>query len=197
LKRVALLALFAIFSFAAFSQDYPEATHASTESHKEEPDNTGWKWANFALLVGAFGYFLAKKGPQFFNARSKEILIGIDEAARMRADAEARAAEIDRRLDNLASEIDALRESAKAEAATEGDRVRQQTERDIAKVQANAEQEIASALKSAQAELRRHSAGLAMELAQQKVRDRITPADQDHLLGAFVLQVRKEIKPAR
>ena len=72
------------------------------------------------------------------------------------------------------------------EAALEGDRIRQETQRELAKIQANADREISSALKAAQIELKSYSAQLAINLARNKVRQRMTPADQDALVRDFV-----------
>ena len=65
-------------------------------------------------------------------------------------------------------------------------RMAQQTEAEIAKIQAHAEQEIASAGKAARMALKRYSAELAMGLAEQKVRARMTPETEDALVQGFV-----------
>ena len=62
----------------------------------------------------------------------------------------------------------------------------QHTAAEIAKIQAHAEQEIASAGKAARMELKRYSAELAIDLAEQKIRARMTPETQDALVRGFV-----------
>jgi F0F1-type ATP synthase membrane subunit b/b' len=86
-----------------------------------------------------------------------------------------------------------MRQSARDEAAREGARIRQETERELAKVQANASHEIASALKAAQLELKTYSAQLAIELARQKVSERMTAADEDSLVRSFVQDLSTKI----
>jgi len=151
-----------------------------------EKDMTGWKWANFAILVAALGYLAVKQGGPYFASRSIEIRKGIEDAQKMRADADARAAAMEARLANIGMEVEALRKSARDEAAQEGDRIRQETQRELAKIQTNADHEIASALKTAQIELKRYSAQLAIQLAGAKVRERMTAVDQDALVRRFV-----------
>jgi len=153
-------------------------------------DPTLWKFANFALLAGAIAFVIAKNAGPFFASRSHEIRRGIEEAQAMRAEAEARAAQMERRLEGLGTEIEALRRGAREEAAAEGERMRAETQRELVKLQAQAEQEIASAAKAAQAELRQHAAQLALGLARRKVRERITPADHDALIGDFAAGLR-------
>lgn len=66
------------------------ASHGSAEHHA--PDMTPWKIANFVLLAAGLGYLLVKKGGPAFAERTREIRQGIDEAAKEKADADARAA---------------------------------------------------------------------------------------------------------
>jgi F0F1-type ATP synthase membrane subunit b/b' len=70
------------------------------------------------------------------------------------------------------------------------ERLAQHTAAEIAKIQAHAEQEIASAGKAARTELKRYSAQLAVELAEQKIRARMTPQTQDALVRGFVRDLK-------
>jgi F-type H+-transporting ATPase subunit b len=188
---------FALFLALAVASPAQEHEAAKGEAHKEaaEPDMTGWKWANFAILAVGLGYLIVKNVGPYFASRSLEIRKGIEDAQKIRADAEAKAAQIETRLANLGREVEAMRQSAREEAAQEGARIRQDTERELAKVQAHADQEIASALKAAQLELKSYSARLAVDLARQKVRDRMTPADQDALVQRFVVDLSGKLEP--
>lgn len=151
-----------------------------------EKDMTGWKWANFAILAAGIAWLLVKQAGPYFASRSAEIRKGIEDAQKLRADAEQRAAAMDARLANLGVEVEALRKSAREEAAQEGDRIRQETTREMAKIQANADREMASALKTAQIELKNYSAGLAIDLAREKVHQQMSPDDQETLVRKFV-----------
>jgi F-type H+-transporting ATPase subunit b len=136
----------------------------------------GWKWANFLLLAAGLGYLIGKNGGPFFAARSQSISKDISESEQIRRDAEARAADVDRRLANLGADIAALRAESQREAQSETERL----------IQAHATHEIAAAQKAARMDLRRYSGELAVELAEQKIRARMTPATQDHLVRGFV-----------
>jgi F-type H+-transporting ATPase subunit b len=149
-----------------------------------------WKWANFLVLAGAIGYFAAKSAPAFFADRSQQIRREIIEADEARKEAETRAAAVDRRLANLEAEIAALRSEAHNEEQAETQRLAQHTAAEFAKIQAHAEQEIAAAGKAARMELKRYSADLAIELAERKIRARMTPAAQDSLVRGFVRDLK-------
>src|ERR1051325_9824849 len=71
-----------------------------------------WKWANFLVLAAGLGYLIGKNAGPFFDARSRQIRKDMVEAGEVRKEAEARAAEMDRRLANLQNDITSLREES-------------------------------------------------------------------------------------
>lgn len=169
------------------------AQSGSPSAHQAEGahDNTQiyWKWANFAVLAGLIGFAIARKGGAFFRGRTEEIRKDIQEAARRKQQAEVRAAEIDRRMAELAAEIGALRADARREMAAEAERARQQSARMLAKIEAGAAQEIAALAKQARRALRERSARLALELAERRIRGRLGVAEDSALIAAFVDQI--------
>jgi F-type H+-transporting ATPase subunit b len=172
----------------AFAQE-PEKSSEKPESFAEKHE-LQLKWANFLILAGALGYLIGKHAGPFFAARSGSIRKDMVESEQQRQAAEAQAAEVDRRLANLEKEIAALRGESQAGAQAEIERLAQHTAAEIAKIQAHAEQEIASAGKAARTELKRYSAQLAVELAEQKIRARMTPQTQDALVRGFVRDLK-------
>jgi len=167
------------------TSDKPEAEETFFEKHE-----LALKWGNFLLLAGILGYFIGKNAGPFFAARTAGIRKDMDESLRQRQDAEAVAAEVSRRLANLEAEISALKARSENEGKAESARIAQQTEAEIAKVQAHAQQEIEAAGKAARSSLRKYSAELAMGLAEQKVRARMTPATEDALVQGFVRNLK-------
>lgn len=145
-----------------------------------------WKWANFAILVVALGYLIGKYAPPFFRNRTSEIQKGIADAARLRQEAEARAAHMEQRLATLASEVERLKQEARAEMTTEGDRIRNETGQHLARVQLHAEQEIGAAAKAARRDVKAFAAQLAVELAEQRIRARLSADVQNTLVERFV-----------
>jgi len=167
------------------SEHGKEGEEGFAEKHELE-----LKWANFLLLAGLLGYMIGKNAGPFFAARSAGIRKDMDESLRQRQEAEATVADVTRRLGNLEQEIAGLRAQSENEAKAETARMAQQTAAEIAKIQAHAEQEIASAGKAARISLKKYSAELAMGLAEQKVRARMTPATEDALVQGFVRNLK-------
>ena len=88
------------------------------------------------------------------------------------------------------AEISALRAASGKEEEAEAAGFGRHTAAEIAKTQAQAEQEIAAAGKAARLELKRYCAELAVGLAEQKIRARMTPETQDALVRGFVRDLK-------
>jgi F-type H+-transporting ATPase subunit b len=179
LKRTLLPILIVTVSLVASAAPAREA-----EAHQDH--TLLWKVVDFVILAGALGYFVRKKGGAFFAARTEGIRRGLEEAARMHEEAQARYAEMERRLANIGAEIESLRAQARQESGAEGERARREAERDIGGIQARAEQEIATAVKAARQQLRVYAAELAVSLAERKIRERLTPESESALLGVML-----------
>ena len=163
-----------------------DATH-----HADEGDpRIGLKWANFAILVAIMGYGLAKALPPFFKSRSEEIAQGIAEASKLKADAEAKAAQIEQRLSQLGTEIETLRAKAKQEMQVEADRIKRETEAFLAKIHEAGLAEIEAASKRAKAELKAQAAEQAIDLAEQRIRAGLK--DAGGLVDRFIADLGKK-----
>jgi F0F1-type ATP synthase membrane subunit b/b' len=194
MKRFALFLVLCVPATVIQAQESPTQESPTKEAHEagEEGHLEIWKWANFLLLAGALGYLIGKNAGPFFDARSRSIRQDMEDSLRQRQEAEARAAEVDRRLASLEADIAELRGASQREAQAETDRMARQTAAEIAKIQAHAEQEIASAGKAARMELKRYSAELAIGLAEQKIRARMTPDAQDAQVQGFVRDLTRD-----
>jgi len=177
-------------SLVVLTAGLPAAALAAEPAKKEaEAGGEGnlkiWEWANFLILVGGLGYLIRKYAGPFYAARAAGISKDLVESERVARDAEARAAEVDRRLAGLDAEIAALRAESQKESAAEVERYARLTDVEIAKINANGEQEIRAAEKAARLELRRHAARLAVHLAEVKVRARMDAGVEDRLVDSF------------
>jgi F-type H+-transporting ATPase subunit b len=186
MKRVALLPVLALALLIP-------AAHAQGQGGEDRLEL--WKWANFALLAAGLGYLIAKSAPPLFAARSRKIREDMAEAERLREQAEARLNDVGRRLDNLESEMAALRAEAEMEARRESQRMRVETEAEMVRIRVHAEQEIAAAGKAARLELKRYSAQLAIRQAELMVRERLTPGAENELVRDFVRGLDRPAPP--
>jgi F-type H+-transporting ATPase subunit b len=162
------------------------AKEADKKEAGSESEMLPWMWANFLILAGAVGYLSKKYGGPFLAARSESIRKDIVDAEKIKTDAMAKVAEVNAKLANLGSEIEAMKEENRREQAREGERLEARNKAELARVRQQAEQEIQSATKAARLELRRYAASLALELAEKKVAARMNPELQKQLASEFV-----------
>lgn len=155
----------------------------------------GWvvelfRWSNFVALFGVLGYLLRKPFQSFFADRGRAIVEGLAKGRRSREEAAERLRKIETRLAGIEAEIAALRQAAMNEAQADHDRLRARARADGERLLAAAEQEIAAFSKQARAEFKSYAAGLAVRLAEQRVRARLTPDRQDALLRRYAEELR-------
>ncbi|MGA7411806.1 MAG: ATP synthase F0 subunit B [Bryobacteraceae bacterium] len=200
-KHALLLALFAFLltPLAVYSQESPVAAQRAESPEKEAQDNpeTGvgrdllFKWINFGIFAGGLGYFIVKKGPAFFSARTADIQKAIKDATGLKMEADFRSSEIDRKMATLGAEVQRLRDESKLEMEREHERILRETEAGVKRLQQHFALEVASLQQNARTELRRHTSELAVSMAASRLRDQLTGDDQSRLIGFFADAVQR------
>jgi F-type H+-transporting ATPase subunit b len=148
-----------------------------------------WQAVNFVILAGVLGYLIKKNAGPLLTARSQEIRDGLAAGEKANAEAKAKSAEVDRRLAGLEKEIAGLREESRAERDHEAERLKREAQREMERIRQQAAADIESASKQARLEVQRHAARLALDLAEKKVRDRMSPDAQSSLVERFVIDL--------
>jgi F-type H+-transporting ATPase subunit b len=192
MKRILLLTAaigLTYITVPGFAQGHEGGPSTKEESWAEKHE-LELKIANFAILAGLIGWFIGKNAGPFFAARTESIRKDLDESQRQNQDAQARAGEVEKRLAHLEADIAALRAESQQEIQAETERLRARTTEDIAKIRSHGEQEIASAGKAARLELKQYAAELAVSLAQEKIRARMTPSVENELVQGFVQNLK-------
>jgi F0F1-type ATP synthase membrane subunit b/b' len=193
IRRLALaLAITWALAFCAWPQE--SSAKPETKSEESEPA-IGWKWANFLILAAGLGYLIGKNVPPLFRKQSDEIQRALAEAAQVKQAAATYAAAVESRLSNLQREIEKLRETAQADTAAEGARLRGETERHMKRIQEQAAQEIALLTRGAKAELRKYASELAIGLAEERIRSRMNPETQEQLVKGFLNDLTHRTTP--
>ena len=179
-----LPALLLAGSFHALPAQEGKSAAAEHEEAKED-DMLGWKWANFAVLVAGLGYLVVKIGGPYFEARTAGIRHGLDEADKARQQADARVAEVNAKLANLGAEIEQLKAALHAEQERHAAYLRGEAAAELARIQTQGEQQIDALTKASRQDLKAYSAQLAIGLAEQKIRARLTPDVEERFSQAF------------
>jgi len=156
------------------------------EAAEEKNPSLGLLWANFAILAVGLGYLVRKNVPPLLQARSEEIQKAMRESAQLKAESDARLAEIERRLSGIGKSIEKMRVELITEMNAEGSRLREDTERQVQRVHDQARQEIQFMTKTARLELKSFSAQLAIDMASQRIKSRMTHDTQHQMVKAFI-----------
>src|SRR5215472_5321710 len=135
MKRRLTFALTTLCFTAATLCAQEEGAHEKTASGLSPNLEMIMLWVNFALLAIGLGYLIKKFGGPYFAARSERIQREIVEAGKVRQDAEARAAEVDRRLGNLEIELESLRAESRTELESQQRQASAKTSTEIARIQ--------------------------------------------------------------
>jgi F-type H+-transporting ATPase subunit b len=180
------------FASCALPQEPAHASESKQEIEQGDPW-IWWKWANFAILAGGIGFMIYKVAPALFEQRKRAIGQAMFEAATAVRDAQTRATEIETRFTALQSEIAEIRRNAKAEMSAESDRISRETEQRLQRIQDQATQEIALIARAERDELRKYAAQLALDLAEQRLRSRLTEGTQDGLVDGFLQDLRYQV----
>jgi F-type H+-transporting ATPase subunit b len=160
------------------------------------PSAAQWKLlaftaTNFILFASLMVWLGRKPLRDFLVNRRKQLAQGMEEAARLKADAERlkreyeqKAAALDKMRDELVGEIRAI---AQADRETSLAAAKQASER----MRLDAERTAQSDLERARQDLRAEAARLAQELARDEVKRRLTDQDRKRLLNEFLESVSK------
>jgi F-type H+-transporting ATPase subunit b len=191
--RRATLAITLTLAFASYA--LPQEPGQLPEAKQEEQGDPliWWKWANFGILAVGLGIMIGKVAPALFKERSRSIGQAMFEAAAAVRDSQIRATEIEARFAALENDIAELRRNAKAEMSAESERISRETELRLKKIQDQAAQEITLIARAGRDDLRRYSAQLALELAEQRLRSRLTQDTQDGLVDGFLQDLRYQV----
>ena len=144
---------------------------------------------NLALLLGVLIYFGRKPISEFFATRRGEIATELTDAAALLKEAERRNSELQRRLVDLDSEIEGIREEAGRRAEEEAERILSDARATAERIRRDAKSAVEQELRRAQSKLRDEAADLALEIAARKLSEQVVDSDRDRLVDEFITRV--------
>lgn len=187
-----LAAGLSIASISAVSASAQE--HAAQEEHPAEEHGMLsallWPTANFIILAGGLYWFLRPPIKAYLADRHESIRKDLVEAANVKAAAAAELAEIDRKLQALPGELEALRRRGAEEIAAEEQRISAMAAAERDRLLEQTRREIELQVRLAKRELVEHAANLSVQLAGERIQKTMTPADQDRLVDRYLSQVK-------
>lgn len=141
---------------------------------------------NFTVLLFLIGWVIRKKGNPALAARRAEVEKELEEAQRLRADAEKRHMETATRLEKLDEEMLQIRGDMIKAGEAERDRIVAQAEEKAARMRKDTTFLIEQQIKQLRNELTQQAASAAVIAAQELLTERTTDSDQDQLAEAYL-----------
>lgn len=163
--------------------------HTAEEQHGESPWAFAGKLFNFVVLTGVLVYFLRDPIRVYLADRSTQIRTDLVTAATMKDDAARQIVEIDAKLKQLPGELDTLRARGQEEIAGEQARIEQAAAAERERLLEQTRREIDLQLRAVRRDLVTHAADLAVQVARERIRTRLTTDDQRRLLDRYLEQV--------
>jgi F-type H+-transporting ATPase subunit b len=175
----------------------PDAHAPSAEGEHADEAHGGlsallWPTVNFVILAWLLHRFLRQPFSEYLSGRATQVRKDLVEAAELSRTATAQLADVERRMQALPGEIEALKKRGVEEIAAEEERIASAAAADRARLLTQAQREIDVRLHAAQRELSDHAASLALQLAEQQLAKDMSPADHARLVDRYVRQVREQ-----
>ena len=127
----------------------------------------------------------------YLATRGSTIRKDLVEAAELRSTANAQLANIEQKLAALPGELAALRTRGAEEIKSEEQRIAAQAAADRDRLLEQTRREIDLQVRLAKKEMLEHAADLSVQLATERIRKEVTPADQDRLVDRYLQQVKE------
>jgi F-type H+-transporting ATPase subunit b len=195
----AVMVLVTGWSIWAWAQPKPAVVHApQQEAEGEEPAPINWfefgtetppflaMVVNFAIL--AAGYYLFGKKPiaAALQNRRDSIAKEIEEAQRMRHEAEARAKTYQAKLDRLEEEVRTARDALVRAGEAERERIVSDAEAKAERLHKDAQFLVEQEMKQIRQDLWRDTLDVAVAAAEELLKRGVTQADQDRLAEDYL-----------
>ena len=184
------LKAFYFFVFVFLSGVFSRAAFAAGAEPKTA-EWKGWLWQliNFSILFIVLFVVLKKPARDYLKARTEAIKKGLDDARQARELAEAALKEVQERFSRKDAEIEAILRTAKQSGEAERETLLKEAERMNQKIAEHADTYISFELKKAKDAIRKEAVIVALELAEKKLEQKMTPEEQKKLIADAVSQL--------
>ncbi len=152
----------------------------------------GWRMANFAILLFILYKLMWKKMKTFFAGRREGIKASLEEAEVVKAEAEKKFKEYDGKLKKAEEEIQGISAMIKAQGEEEKKRIIADAERSAVKMKEDATARMDQELKKARNELRLEASELAVQMAEDVLKKKVTKEDHEGMVRDYLDRMVKK-----
>jgi F-type H+-transporting ATPase subunit b len=200
---VALLLLVPAVAFAVGGEHGAEAAGHAAEAAHGAAHGGGhgaipWKemafhGVNLLILLGVVGW--AAKGPVTDALRNRSLAVkrDLEESHQLRKEAQDRFDELESKLAHFEQRLEEMKSEATSEARAEAERIREKTTEEVAWLGEVAEKTIRDEVVHARTSLQREAVELAIQLAEENLKSRISAQDQENMARDLLGAVKDEV----
>jgi F-type H+-transporting ATPase subunit b len=148
-----------------------------------------WKIINFLILVVVLVKFGKKPLQNFLQQRTEMIAKTLQEAKEAKEAAQKALREVEGRLKAKDAEIEAILAAAKRSGEQERDQIMEDSTRLKEQILEQAKTNIDFEVKHAKEVIKAEAVEIAMELAEKKIKEKLTKDDQEKLLEDSLVKI--------
>ncbi len=180
------------FDLGYASKDINGGTYEEGEEHMSPPFVL--MLANVAIVLFILMWKVRPLIQQYVRKRHTSIKEALEEAARLREEAQQRLDDYNTKIDAAEKEIDDMVAKIRASAEAEKVRIVAEAEAQAEAMKKDAEQRIAAEIEGARASLEREVVAAAVMAAEILVRDKATAADQVKIVDSFISDLKGQAR---
>lgn len=151
-------------------------------------------FVNFGVWLFLIVWFGRKPLAEFLRNRRASVLDGIEEARRIKEQAQAKYAEYSERIRNLDAELERLRDEVRRGGLEERDRIVAEAAKKAEKMRAEARFLVEQQMKQLRADLMREAIEAAVRAAEEILRKETTPQDHERLADEYLRTIRGSLR---
>ena len=165
----------------------------------DEPMPPGYLFAllNFAVFLVLLVKFAGPKTVAYLRSRHDLVRNQLEEAARLRREAEDKLDEYDRRIAGVDAEVATLMAEIRAESEAEREQILSQAKAQAKALETEAARRVDSEIARARLLLEQEVLTAAVAAAEKVLRERTEPGDQSRLFDDFVANLTPQNPPPR
>lgn len=145
---------------------------------------------NFGLLLLIIAKYGGPVASKLAQERHDQIKTALDEAAKLREQAQQKLTEYEARIKDVDAEVKKLVDGIRADAEADKARILEAAERQAAQMKKDAESRIAAEIEIARGALSREVAAAATGATEKLLREKMTTDDQTKLVATFLTNVQ-------
>ncbi|MBX7193715.1 MAG: ATP synthase F0 subunit B [Sandaracinaceae bacterium] len=175
--------------------EHGEAAAAEHEAHAPQWDyfQFAGQLTNFAIWLTLIYMLLNKVLPKYLADRRAGIVDGLEEAKRMKTEAEAKFAEYSKRIETMDDELARVRDDMRKAGQTERDRLVKEAADKGERMHAEARFLVEQQMKQLKEELTREAIEQAVAAAEKILRERTTAMDQQRLADDYLARIKSSV----